>query len=116
MHMLSTKKSCFIFSECDYCIRMRLLVVSHLPPAIAALLLTAVITNREVRGQVTNTISGEYETFISDIKEFTDEVSWGVATNMKRKLGSSFIYDNDRAEQLKSEDTYEGSPIMIVQI
>ena len=59
--------------------------MSHLPPAIAALLLTAVITNRKVKGQVTNTISGEYETFISDIREFTDEVSWGVATNIKRK-------------------------------
>ena len=59
---------------------MRLLVMRHPPPAVAALLLTAVITNREVKGEVTNTISGEYETFISDIREFTDEVSWGVTT------------------------------------
>ena len=59
---------------------MRLLVMRHPPPAVAALLLTAVITSREVKGEVTNTISGEYETFISDIREFTDEVSWGVTT------------------------------------
>ena len=59
---------------------MRLLVMRHPPTAVAALLLTALITNREVKGEVTNTISGEYETFISDIREFTDEVSWGVTT------------------------------------
>ncbi len=63
-------------------IKMRLLVMPHPRPAVAALLLTAVITNREVKGEVTNTISGEYETFISDIREFTDEVGvgWGVTT------------------------------------
>ena len=62
---------------------MRLLPVPHPSPTVAVWLLTAVIFNREVKGEVTNAISGEYETFISDIREFTDEVSWRLVFLMK---------------------------------
>ena len=66
------------FSECDYWTRMGLLVMPH-PQTLFLLLVPVVILSREVKGEtVTNSeTQGEYETFISDIRDFTDEVSWG---------------------------------------
>lgn len=57
---------------------MGLLVLPH-TPALTLFLVPIVILSREVKGEtVTNTeTQGEYETFISDIRDFTDEVSWG---------------------------------------
>ena len=72
------EKSRNIFSECDYWTRMGLLVLPH-PPVLTLFLVPVVILSREVKSEsVTNTETqqGEYETFISDIRDFTDEVRY----------------------------------------
>ena len=57
---------------------MGLLVLPH-PPVLTLFLVPVVILSREVKSEsVTNTETqqGEYETFISDIRDFTDEVRY----------------------------------------